>query len=119
MREGDVNDVVISNITVADPTYAGIELRGFNDSVAAAYGLSQSPFLPQANTAKFANVTLKNVAVTGAGTDGILVMDLENGDHGAVTFENVSVNGSKGKALNLMNGVSPGIINRGSGNTGW
>jgi hypothetical protein len=119
MREGDVGDVVISNITVTDSTYAGIELRGFDDSVAARYGLSSSPFLPQADTAKLTNVTLQNITVTGSGADGILVMDLETGDRGTVDFENVSVSGSTGMPLDLMNGAPASIVTRGAGNSGW
>ncbi len=119
MREGDVNDVAISNITITDSTYSGIELRGFSDSVASRYGLSSSPFLPVANTAKFTNVSLRNITVTGSGTDGILVMDLENGDRGSVSFAGVAVSGSTGQALNLMNGAPATIITKGSGNTGW
>jgi hypothetical protein len=120
MREGDVNDVLISNITITDSTYAGIELRGVDDSVAARYGLSSSPFLSQADNAKFSNVTLKNITVAGSGGDGILVMDLETGSRGTVNFDTVSVNGSVGKALNLANGAPASIVTRvGTGNTGW
>jgi hypothetical protein len=119
MREGDVNDVTISNITITDSTYAGIELRGFDDAVAARYGLSASPFLSVADTAKFSNVNLQNITVTGSGTDGILVMDLETGSRGTVNFQNVSVSGSKGQALDLMNGAPASLITKGSGNTGF
>jgi hypothetical protein len=120
MREGDINDVVLSNITITDSTYAGIELRGVDDSVAARYGLSSEPFLSQADGAKFTNVTLKNVTVTGSGGDGILVMDLETGSRGTVNFDTVSVTGSAGKALNLLNGAPATIVTKvGTGNTGW
>jgi hypothetical protein len=120
MREGDVNDVLISNITVTDSTYAGIELRGVDDSVAARYGLTSEPFLPQADSAKFTNVTLQNVTVTGSGGDGILVMDLETGSRGTVNFDGVSIAGSTGKALNLLNGAPASIVTKvGSANAGF
>ena len=46
MRQGDVNDVIISNITVIDPTYAGIELRGFSSQIAQQYWIAPAGELP-------------------------------------------------------------------------
>jgi hypothetical protein len=70
MREGDINDVLIQNISIIDPTYAGIELRGLTTAVAKQYGIyTSSSTYPQvfadADKAKFSNVTLKNITVTG------------------------------------------------------
>ena len=28
MREGNVNDILVENVDITDPTYAGIEFRG-------------------------------------------------------------------------------------------
>jgi hypothetical protein len=120
MREGDVNDVLISNITVTDPTYAGIELRGFSTAVAQQYGIAPpSSFLTDANNAKFTNVTLQNVTVTNAGTNGILAMDLASGTRGTVKFDGVSITGSTQSALN-MDGAPTSLITRvGNANIGW
>lgn len=124
MRWGNVNDVVISNITVTDPTYAGIELRGFSSAVAQTYGMTNVPtspvdFLQQADSAAYSNVTLKNITVTGAQTYGILAQDLETGTRGQVDFEGVSISGSAMGAVNL-NGAPASLINKvGTTNQGF
>jgi hypothetical protein len=124
MREGDVNDVLISNITVVDPTYAGIELRGMTTAIAQQYGIdtSSSPdpqIFTDADNAKYTNVTLQNITVTGAGTYGILAMDLENGSRGTVSFDGVSVIGSTMAALS-MDGAPASLITKvGTNNQGW
>ena len=121
MRQGDVNDVLISNITVTDPTYAGIELRGFDSAIAQQYGIAPpQSFLTAADNAKFSNITLQNITVTGAGTNGILVQDLETGPRGSVNFDGVVVSGSAQTALNLMGGSPASLVNKvGSNNSGW
>jgi hypothetical protein len=123
MRWGNVNDVLISNITVTDPTYAGIELRGFSSAVAQTYGITAptSPvdFMQLADGAAYSNVTLQNITVTGAQTYGILAQDLETGTRGSVNFEGVSVSGSVMGAENL-NGAPASLINKvGSNNQGF
>ena len=120
MRQGDVNDVLISNVTVTDPTYAGIELRGFSTAIAQEYGIgSPSSFLTAADNAKFTNVTLQNITVTNAGTDGILAMDLESGTRGTVNFDGVTVSGSTQSALNMDGAPSTLITKVGTANAGW
>jgi hypothetical protein len=120
MRQGDVNDVLVSNVTVTDSTYAGIELRGFSTAVAQQHGIdAPGSFLTAADDAKFTNVTLRNIAITGAGTYGILAMDLETGSRGSVTMDGVTVSGSAQGALS-MNGAPSTLIDKvGTGNSGW
>ncbi len=124
MREGDVNDVLISNITVTDPTYAGIELRGMTTAIAQQYGIdtSSSPdpqIFTDADNAKYTNVTLQNITVTGAGTYGILAMDLENGTRGTVNFDGVSISGSSMGPTSMNGAPSSLIIKVGTANQGW
>jgi hypothetical protein len=120
MREGDVNDVLVSNITVVDPTYAGIELRGFSTAVAQAYGIVEpTSILAAANAAKFSNVTLRNITVSGAGTYGILAQDLESGTRGTVTMEGVTVSGSAQGALATNSAAGSLITKAGAANVGW
>jgi hypothetical protein len=124
MREGDVNDILISNITIVDPTYAGIELRGMTTAIAQQYGIdTPSSTDPQiftdADNAKFTNVSLKNITVTNAGTYGISVVDLANGNRGTVTFDGVSVSQSSQGAIS-MEGAPASIITKvGTANQGW
>jgi hypothetical protein len=124
MREGDVSDVLISNVTVVDPTYAGIEIRGMTTAIAQQYGIDYPghPY-PQvftdADNAKLQNVTFQNVSVTGAGTYGIAFVDLDTGNRGSASFDGVSVSGSAMGALSL--GGSPATIlsKVGSNNQGF
>ncbi|MGD0524060.1 MAG: hypothetical protein ABSE49_02885 [Polyangiaceae bacterium] len=124
MRWGNVNDVLISNVTVVDPTYAGIELRGFSSAVAQTYGMTGIPtspvnFLQQADDAQYSNVTLQNITVTGAQTYGLLAQDLETGMRGTVSFEGVVISGSAMGASNL-NGAPASLINKvGNSNQGF
>jgi len=120
LREGDVNDVLISNVTVVDPTYAGIELRGFSTAVAQAYGIAEpASILDAANAAKFTNVTLQNVTVTGAGTYGIVAQDLESGTRGTVTMNGVTVSASKQGAVATNSAAASLITKAGTANIGW
>ena len=64
-------------------------------------------------------VTLKNIRVKNAGTDGIAVIDLNTGNRGTVNFDGVKVSGSKGKAFSL-GGAAPSLVNKvGNANEGW
>jgi hypothetical protein len=124
MREGDVNDVLISNITIVDPTYAGIELRGMTTAIAQQYGIdTPSSTDPQiftdADNAKFTNVTLKNITVTNAGTYGISVVDLASGNRGAVTFDGVAVSQSSQGAISMEGAPASIIAKVGTANQGW
>ena len=65
-------------------------------------------------------VTLQNITVTGAGTYGILVQDLETANRGSVSFDGVQVSGSAQSALEIMTGAPATIVNKvGSSNSGW
>ncbi len=120
MRQGDVNDVLVSNITVVDPTYAGIELRGFDSAIAQQYGIAPpASFLTAADNAKFTNVTLQNISVTGAGTYGILVQDLDTGTRGTVSFDGVVVNGSTQGALSMGGAPASLVTKVGTSNQSW
>jgi hypothetical protein len=124
MREGDVNDVVLSNINVVDPTYAGIELRGMTTAIAQKYGIDtpSSPdpqIFTDADNAKFTNVTLKNITVSGAGTYGILVQDLDTGSRGTVSFDGVTVTGSKQGAISMSGAPASLVTKVGTTNAGW
>jgi hypothetical protein len=124
MREGDVNDVLIQNISIIDPTYAGIELRGMTTAVAQKYGIdTPSSTYPQvfadADKAKFSNVTLKNITVTGAGTYGISVMDLDTGNRGTVIFDNVNVSNAGMSPLSMNSAPAALITKMGTTNQGW
>jgi hypothetical protein len=117
MREGDVNDVLVQDVDVVDPTYEGIEFRGFGTTVAATTGTSDPPYvLMAADMATLHDVTLKNVKVTGAGTYGIQVND--DGGRGTVTFESVTVSGSMAAALD-PGGAPASFFDKVSGNGGW
>lgn len=116
MREGNVNDILVENVDIIDPTYAGIEFRGFG----AAYlppGERVSPeYLAAADSARYTNVTLRNINITNAGTNGIEIVD--NAGRGTVTFDGVSVAGSLGQPL--VQGNAPGtFFNRINSNPGW
>ncbi len=120
MREGDVNDVLIENVDIVDPTDSGIEFWGFGTALAAQYGIKYDPaVLTAADNAKFTNVTLRNVTVSGAGTNGILFTNLASGSRGTIDFDGVSVTGSAQDPLSL-GGAPASLVNKvGSANSGW
>jgi hypothetical protein len=115
MREGDVNDILVKNIDIIDPTYGGIEIRGYG--TAYTNGETQpADILAAADAAKMSNVTIQDVNVSGAGTYGIEALD--GASRGSVSFVNVAVSGSGMGAL--YKGTAPdSFFNRVSGNTGW
>ena len=116
MREGSVANVLVDTVDIIDPTYAGIEFRGFGTAFVPP-GEKYSPQLLQAaDSAAFSNVTIRNVNITNAGTYGIQVLD--NGGRGQVNFQNVNVSGSASGPLDA-GGAPTSFFNRVSGNSGW
>lgn len=113
-RQGSINDILVENIDIIDPTYSGVEFRGFG----TPYGWEGLPpwELEIADNATFSNVTLRGVNVTNAGTYGIQVRD--GGGKGIVNFESVVVNGSSVAPLD-PGGAPEAFFNRVSGNEGW
>ena len=116
MREGDVNDILVENIDIISPTYAGIEFRGFGRAFVPPGESFDPDLLNDAENASFKNVTLRNIKVTDAGTYGIEVKD--GGGKGVVNFENVTVSGSQKGALDT-GGAPESFFNRLGGNQGW
>lgn len=116
MKEGDVNDILVENVDIVDPTYAGIEFRGFGTAYLPPGEKMHPDTLASADKAKLTNVTLRNVTVTGAATYGIEVVD--EAGRGSVNFENVVVKNA-GKGALDKGGAPDTFFNRVSGNEGW
>jgi hypothetical protein len=116
LREGDISDILVEDVDIVDPTYSGIELRGFGTAYAPAGEKFSPEILAAADAAKLSNVTLHNVTVTGATTNGIEVVD--GATRGSVTFDTVSVSGSQGKALETGGAPASFFVKTGT-NTGW
>jgi len=116
MREGDVNDILVDNVEIIDPTYSGIEFRGFGHAYAPPGERISDEYLTAADNAKYTNVTLRNITITNAGTYGIEVLD--GATRGTVTFDTVSVSGSTTAPLN-QGGAPASFFNRVGTNSGW
>jgi len=112
--EGSVNDILVENVDIIDPTYSGVEFRGFGTPY--AYDGLPPWELTVADQATFSNITLKGVNIHNACTYGIQVRD--NGGKGNVKFQDVVVSGAvKG---GLDNGGAPdSFFTRISGDQGW
>jgi hypothetical protein len=116
LREGDVNDILVENVDIIDPTYSGIELRGYGHAYAPAGERVSEEYLTAADNARYTNVTLRNIRITNAGTYGIEVLD--GATRGQITFDSVSVAGSAIAPL-LQGGAPSSFFNRVGTNTGW
>jgi Pectate lyase superfamily protein len=116
MREGSVNDVLVENVDIIDPTYAGIEFRGFGTAFVPPGERFEPNLLRDADNASFRNITLRNINITNAGTYGIEVID--SGGRGQVNFEGVVVKGSAKGPLKQDTAPNSFFI-RGPGNAGW
>ena len=116
LREGDVNDILVENVNIIDPTYSGIEFRGFGTAYVPPGEKFSPEVLAGADAATFKNVTLRNITITNAGTYGIEVLD--GGGRGQVNFEGVKVSGSAIAPLNA-GGAANSFFNKTTGNTGW
>ena len=116
MHEGSIADVLARNIDIVDPTYSGIEFRGYGSAFVAP-GTNVSPWLvAAADAAAFSNVKLDSVHVTNAGRYGIEIVD--DGGRGQVRFVGVTVAGSAVAALQ-QGGAPDSFFLRGAGNSGW
>lgn len=114
LREGDVNDILVENLDIIEPTYSGIEFRGFGSQYVPPGEKFASTILMAADAAQLKNVTLKNVRIENAGTFGIEIKD--GGGRGSVNFDGVTVAGSKLGAIakeqapdSFFHMVSPGV----------
>jgi len=116
LREGDVNDILVENVNIIDPTYSGIEFRGFGTAYVPPGEKFSAEVLAGADSAVLRNVTLRNITITNAGTYGIEVLD--GGGRGQVNFEGVKVSGSAIAPLNA-GGAANSFFNKTTGNTGW
>lgn len=116
LREGDVNDILVENVNIIDPTYSGIEFRGFGTAYVPAGEKFSAEVMAGADSAVLRNVTLRNINITNAGTYGIEVLD--GGGRGQVSFEGVKVSGSAIGPLNA-GGATNAFFNKTTGNTGW
>ena len=116
MHEGSIANVLAQDIDIVDPTYAGIEFRGYGSAFVAP-GTNVSPWLvAAADAAAFSNVKLNKVHVTNAGTYGIEIAD--DGGRGQVKFVGVTVAGSAIAPLQ-PGGAPDSFFLRGAGNSGW
>jgi len=93
--QGPVNDVVMENIDVVDPTFSGVQFNG--------------------NGGPISKVSLKGVNIVNAGTTGILAT---NNAQGNVTLENVVVTGAQKTALDLQT-TPANFLTRLPGNQGF
>ncbi|WP_394836108.1 hypothetical protein LVJ94_04285 [Pendulispora rubella] len=116
LREGDVTDILVENVDIIEPLYAGIEFRGFGTAYVPPGEKYHPDLLAAADKAKFTNVILKNITITKAGTYGIEILD--NATRGSVTFDNVSVAGSTKGALD-RGGAPDSFFNKVGTNSGW
>jgi hypothetical protein len=89
---GPVAGVLLKDLQIDSPTFAGLHIEG-----------------PNAIT----NATFDTIAVTGAGSYGILVKAKSTGGG---TFNNVTVAGSAGLSYEPNASFT---ITKGAGNTGW
>lgn len=116
LREGDVTDILIENMDIIDPTYAGVEFRGFGPEYVPPGENYSDAVLNGAQNAVLNNVTLRNVTITNAGTYGIEIQD--GGGRGSVNFDNVSISGSTIAPVQQEN-APDSFFNKVGGNTGW
>lgn len=113
-RQGSISDVLLENIDVIDPTYSGIELRGFG----TPYAWDGLPpwELTIADAATFSNITIKGVKIVNPCTYGIQVRD--DGGRGNVKLQDVVVSGAVKGGLD-SGGAPEGFFTRVSGNQGF
>ncbi|RYZ59104.1 MAG: hypothetical protein EOP07_05050 [Proteobacteria bacterium] len=117
-REGSVTDILVENVDIIDPTFAGIEFKGFGTKFVPPGEKFHPDMIRDAEQAKFKNITLKNITITNAGTYGIEVGDA--GGQGEVSFENVKViKPAKGGLLNKDNNAPASFFIKKAGNEGW
>jgi hypothetical protein len=116
MKEGSINNILVENIDIIAPTYAGIEFRGFGAAFVLP-GVRIAPdILAEAQIATLGNVTLRNISVVNPGSYGIQVAD--GGGRGSVSFQDVVVRGAGKGGLDASTAPAT-FFNRVSGNQGW
>ncbi|RYZ90467.1 MAG: hypothetical protein EOP04_03830 [Proteobacteria bacterium] len=117
-REGSVTDILVENVDIVAPTYAGIEFKGFGTKYIPPGEKFDPDMVKDAENAKFKNIFLKNITITDAGTYGIEVGDA--GGQGEINFENVKVvNPTKGGLLNKNNAAPASFFIKKGTNEGW
>ena len=89
---GPVAGVLFKDLQIDSPTYAGLHIEGPNP---------------------ITNATFDTIAITGAGSYGILVKSMASGGG---TFSNVTVSGSTGLSYEPNASFT---ITKGAGDTGW
>jgi len=117
LKEGSISNVLVQNVDIIDPTFAGIEFRGFlpnvelgpNDKVAANV-------LSDAANATLSNITLKSIRVMNAGTYAVQVN--EGAGRGSVSFQDVVATGSAVGGLDKQ-GAPDSFFVRLSGDQGF
>ncbi|MBC7658368.1 MAG: hypothetical protein H7249_01520, partial [Chitinophagaceae bacterium] len=92
--ESTVQNVAVENIDVVDSTFSGVHFQGGSGAI---------------------NVKLKNVNVSGSGTNGI---EVTSNPSGKASMESVVVKTSASNAL-ALGGTSPDFFDRLAGNSGW
>jgi len=70
MREGDVNDILVENVDIVEPLYRASSFADSGTAYVAPADNYDPDLLAAADKAKYANVTLKNITITQAGTYG-------------------------------------------------
>ena len=93
--QGDIPVVVVKDILIDSPTFAGIEIEG-------SYALESATF--------------EDIQIKGAGTYGILVRSSTSGQ---ATFTNVVVTGSAKDGLLNYGPKLKFQLDKGTGNSGW
>ncbi len=116
LREGDVNDITVSDIDIIDPTYSGIEFRGFGAKYVPPGEKFEPGMVADADKAQFKNVTLKNIKIVNPTTYGIEMMD--GGGRGTVSFDTVVVVQPGKGGLNKAD-APDSFFTKLSGNQGW
>ena len=116
LREGDISDILVENVDIIEPTYAGIEFRGFGTAYAPPSEKFHPDILAAADAATLSNVTLRNITIKKPGTYGIEVVD--GGGRGSVNFENVRVEDAALAPLQKAD-APESFFQRLDGNQGW
>ncbi|HEY0709470.1 MAG TPA: glycosyl hydrolase family 28-related protein [Polyangia bacterium] len=116
LREGSISDVVLQDIDIVDPTYAGVAFRGFGTAHMAPGEKIAPNVLKDADEAILKNISLKGIKVVNAGTYGIQVKD--GAGRGSVSFQDVVVTGSAKGAID-KGGAPETFFKKVSGNQGW
>lgn len=116
LREGSISDILVEDVDIIDPTFAGIEFRGFGTNYVPAGEKYHPDILQDAEDATLTNATLRNIRVSNAGTYGIEIID--GGGRGSVAFENVVVKDPAIGGLSRGDAADSFFL-KGDANSGW